>query len=145
MSELQETPAARLALRVGTPELEAAEAALAAHVAAKRIDSAEYERRMELAKTTTTQGELLLVFADLPEPHPDLPGLAPPLPLRRIGQPPDDIPVYGAACILAMLLGEPAAIVLAIIYDMWWLIAVPVAFCVLLVAGIGVVDRFRRR
>jgi hypothetical protein len=44
-----------------------------------------------------------------------------------------------------MLLGEPAAIVLAIIYDMWWLIAVPVAFCVLLVAGVGVIDRFRRR
>ncbi|BCB91178.1 DUF1707 SHOCT-like domain-containing protein [Phytohabitans suffuscus] len=140
-----QTPAARLALRVGTPEFAAAEAALSTHFAEKRIDSAEFERRMEACKATTTQGELLRVFADLPEPHPDLPGLPPPLPLRVIGDKDDDLPVYGAACILAILLGVPVAVVLGAIYDAWWLLAVPVAFCVLLVAGIGVVERLRRR
>lgn len=144
MSDLQETPAARLALRVGTPEFAAAREALAEHVAQKRIDSAEYERRMELAKASTTQGELLRVFADLPEPHPDLPGLSPPLPLRK-GKDPDDIPLYGVACLLAMLLGEPVAIVLGIVYGWWWSLAVPVAFCVLLVTGIAIVHGPRRR
>ncbi|MDQ7906309.1 DUF1707 domain-containing protein [Phytohabitans sp. ZYX-F-186] len=144
VSELRESPAARLALRVGTPEFDAAREALAEHVAAKRIDSAEAELRLEACKETRTQGELLRLFADLPEPHPDLPGLPPPLPLRKTGDDPDDIPLYAAANILAILLGEPVAIVLAIVYDKWWLIAVPVAFCVLLVAAVALVDRARR-
>lgn len=145
MSDLQDTPAARLALRVGSPEFAAAEAALREHVADQRIDSADFERRMEQVKATRTQGELLRVFADLPEPHPDLPGLAPPLPLRQTGDDPDDMQLWGVACVLALVLGEPTAIVLAIIYDMWWLIAVPVVFCVLMVALVALVDRARRR
>jgi hypothetical protein len=144
VSDLQETPAARLALRVGTPEVDAAEEALAEHVAQKRIDSAEYERRMELAKASTTQGELLRVFADLPEPHPDLPGLPPPLPLRK-GEDPDDVPLYGVACIVAMVLGEPVAIVLGVVYGWWWALAVPVAFCVLVVTVIAIYEGLRRR
>ncbi|BCB77527.1 DUF1707 domain-containing protein [Phytohabitans flavus] len=144
MKEPQDTPTARLALRVGTPELDAAAEALAKHVGEKRIDSAEYERRMEAAKTTTTQGELLQIFADLPAPHPDLPGVPEPLPLRKTGDGDDDIPIYAAACALAILLGEPVAIVLAIVYDAWWLIAIPVAFCVLLVTGVAIHDRLRR-
>lgn len=143
MSDLQDTPAARLALRVGTPEFATAEATLREHLAEDRIDAAEFERRVAAVKEARTQGQLLRVFADLPEPHPDLPGVPPPLLLRK-GPDPDDLPLYGVACMLAVLLGEPVAIVLAIIYDNWWLIAVPVAFCVLLVALIGVIDRLRR-
>lgn len=145
MNDLQDVPAARLALRVGTPEFAAAEVALREHLADERIDAAEFERRMAAVRATTTQGELLRLFADLPAPHPDLPGLPPPLPLRRVGDDPDDVPVWGVACMLAILLGEPAAIVLAVLYDAWWLIAVPVAFCVLLATVIGLVDRLRRR
>jgi hypothetical protein len=144
VSDLQDTPAARLALRVGSRELAAAQATLREHLAEERIDSAEFERRVEALRATTTQGELLRVFADLPEPHPDLPGLPPPLPLRR-GPAPDDMPLYGVACVLAMLLGEPVAIVLGIIYGWWWSLAVPVAFCVLLVTVIGIIEHFRRR
>ncbi|MGN9909047.1 DUF1707 SHOCT-like domain-containing protein [Phytohabitans sp. LJ34] len=144
MSDLQETPAARLALRVGTPEFAAAQEALAEHVAQKRIDSAEYERRMELIKATTTQGELLRIFADLPEPHPDLPGLPPPLPLRK-GSNPDDLPLYGVACLLAMLLGVPVAIVLGAVNGWWWTLAVPVVFCVLVVTAIAIVEGLRSR
>jgi hypothetical protein len=146
VSDLQDTPAARLALRVGRPEFTAARDALGEHVEQGRIDSAEFERRMEAVKATTTQGELLRVFADLPAPHPDLPGLPPPLLLRPSGDGgPDDMPLYGVACVLAMLLGEPVAVVLGIVYGWWWSLAVPVAFCVLLVTTIGVIERFRRR
>jgi hypothetical protein len=143
VSDLQDPPAARLALRVGSPEFAAAEATLREHLADERIDSAEFERRVEAVKATTTQGELLRVFADLPEPHPDLPGLPPPLLHRKTGADDDDIPLWGVACMLAILLGEPVAIVLGAVYDAWWALAVPVVFCVLLVAVIGLVDRFR--
>jgi hypothetical protein len=143
VSDLQDTPAARLKLRVGLPEFATAVATLREHLAEERIDSAEFERRVEALKATTTQGELLRVFADLPEPHPDLPGLPPPLLMRKTGDGDDDLPIWGAACIMAIMLGEPVAIVLGVIYGWWWLLAVPVAFCVLLAAGLGVIVRLR--
>jgi hypothetical protein len=145
VSDLQDAPAARLALRVGSPEFAKAEATLREHLADERIGAAEFERRLEAVKATTTQGELLRVFADLPEPHPDLPGLPPPLLLRKSGDEVDDIPLWGVACVLAMLLGEPVAIVLGMIYGWWWLLAAPVVFCVALVTGIDISERIRRR
>ncbi|GAA4703669.1 DUF1707 SHOCT-like domain-containing protein [Phytohabitans rumicis] len=142
---LQDLPPARLALRIGTPEIRAAEQALRTHVAENRIDSAEFERRMETAKVAKTQAELLRVFADLPAPHPELPEPPPPLPLRKVGSGGDDMPLYGVACILAMLFGLPVAVVLGFTDDAWWALAVPVAFCVLLVVIIDLIERFRGR
>ncbi|GAA3991832.1 DUF1707 domain-containing protein [Allokutzneria multivorans] len=64
-------------LRVGDTEREAAVQALGKHFTAGRLDVDEYGERTAKVTTARTQGELLAVFADLPEPHPDLSGLVP--------------------------------------------------------------------
>ncbi|MFB9904709.1 DUF1707 SHOCT-like domain-containing protein [Allokutzneria oryzae] len=64
-------------LRVGDTEREAAVQALGKHFTAGRLDVEEYGERTAKVTTARTQGELLAVFADLPEPHPDLSGMVP--------------------------------------------------------------------
>ena len=64
-------------LRVGDTEREAAVQALGKHFTAGRLDVDEYGERTAKVTTARTQGELLAVFTDLPEPHPDLSGLVP--------------------------------------------------------------------
>lgn len=141
---LQDLPPARLALRIGTPEIAAAREALQSHVAEERIDSAEFEQRMEALKQATTQADLLRVFADLPAPHPELPEPPPLLPMRTVGEGDGEMPLYAVANLLALLLGLPVALVLGFTEDAWWTLAVPVAFSVLLVLIIDLIQRFRR-
>lgn len=111
---------------IGTPERASARQALQAHLAEKRLDPAEYERRLEATSLARTQSELLRVFADLPLPHPQLPPeTAPP-----VAAPDDEPPaVFFAGC-LTLGLGLPVAVVLGFAYGIWWSLAVPVVVTV---------------
>ena len=53
-------------MRIGTPERDAAVAALDTHWHAGRLDPGEHERRTTLAKAARTRTELDALFADLP-------------------------------------------------------------------------------
>lgn len=111
-------------LRVGLPERDAAQQALDVHVAAGRLDPDEYHQRLIACREARTRAELLQVFADLPEPHPELPN--PP------GQTNDDLSSLGWAVFVTLVLGLPVAVVLGIAYGTWWALAIPVAISVLL-------------
>jgi DUF1707 SHOCT-like domain len=54
-------------VRIGTPERNAAVAALDTHWHAGRLDPGEHERRTTLAKAARTRTELDALFADLPD------------------------------------------------------------------------------
>jgi hypothetical protein len=117
--------ASRPDLRIGMPEREIAREALEAHLAAERIDSTEYEQRWVTCQEARTQAELLQTFADLPAPHPRLPGL--PGPSADID---DDIPPLAMSICAALLLGMPVAVVLGFVYGAWWTLAVPVTLSI---------------
>jgi hypothetical protein len=111
-------------LRIGTPERQVAIEALEVHLIDKRLDSAEYERRVEGCELARTRAELLRIFDDLPAPHPQLPSAAaPPSESDDDGNIP---PVAVAGC-LSLGLGLPVAVVLGFVYGTWWALAVPVA------------------
>ena len=114
-------------LRIGTPERQVAIEALEAHLIAKRLDSAEYERRVQGCELARTQAELLRIFEDLPAPHPQLPSAAAPS-----AEPEDsgDMPPVAVAGCLTLGLGTPVALVLGFVYGTWWALAVPVAVTV---------------
>ncbi|WP_204003138.1 DUF1707 SHOCT-like domain-containing protein [Micromonospora lutea] len=125
---VQDLDGSAVDLRIGTPEREAAREALDEHLAAERLDHAEYEQRWAACQTARTQAELLQVFVDLPAPHPDLP--------RSPGPSADadeDMPPLAVAVCLALLLGLPVTVVLGFVYGAWWSLAVPVALSVALV------------
>jgi hypothetical protein len=64
-------------VRIGTPEREAAVRDLSAHLEAGRLTSVEYEDRSVRVSGARTWGDLVPIFADLPEPRPaGLAGLA---------------------------------------------------------------------
>ena len=70
MSESQHDPGSGGILpsvRIGTPERDAAVAALDTHWHAGRLDPGEHERRTTLAKAARTRTELDALFADLPD------------------------------------------------------------------------------
>jgi hypothetical protein len=114
-------------LRIGTPERQRALEALEAHMTARRLDPTEYQRRSEACDRASNQAELLRIFADLPAPHPQLP-----LPVVQAASPAegDSAPPmpssFYAGC-LTLGLGLPIAVVLGFVYDVWWVLAVPVA------------------
>ncbi len=119
-------------LRIGTPERQVALEALEAHLIAKRLDSAEYERRVEGCELARTQAELLRIFDDLPAPHPQLPSAADPPAEPDDGE---DIPSVAWAGCLMLGLGLPVAVVLGFVYGTWWALAVPVAVTVAMSYG----------
>ena len=123
-------------LRIGTPERQAAEDALEAHLIAKRLDPGEHDRRVAACRSARTRAELLGIFADLPLPHPEFPAVAAPPATED-----DDIPPAVVAGCLALGLGLPVAIVLGIVYGTWWALAVPVAVTV----AMGYVEQLRTR
>lgn len=133
---------ANLDLRIGTPERLAAQDALEAHLIAQRIDSAEYEQRVQSCQQARSQAELLRIFADLPAPHPELPAV--PGPSTRVDEADDDVPPLAAAILLALLLGLPVAVILGFVYGAWWTLAVPVAVSVVLAFTADVLSRVRR-
>ena len=116
-------------LRIGTPERQMAIEALETHLTAQRLDSAEYERRVQACERARTQAELLRIFADLPVPHPQLPSAAP-----RPATPEEDdnLPPVAVAGCLTLGLGVPVAIVFGVVYGAWWALAVPVAVTVVM-------------
>ena len=70
MSESQHDPGSGGILpsvRIGTPERDAAVAALDTHWHAGRLDPGEHERRTTLAQAARTRTELDALFADLPD------------------------------------------------------------------------------
>ncbi|MFF5081169.1 DUF1707 domain-containing protein [Actinoplanes sp. NPDC000266] len=111
-------------LLIGTPERDSAQEALEEHLAEKRLDRAEYERRAEAARQARTRSELSRIFADLPLPHPELPPASP-----DPGEDDTPPPLFLAGC-LTLALGIPLAVVLGFAYGMWWLLAVPVVLTV---------------
>jgi hypothetical protein len=121
-------PGGAAELRIGTPERQAAVEALDAHLVARRLDTAEYERRSEACDRARTQAELLRIFADLPAPHPQLP---PPVG-QDAGQAagaeengPPFTPGTFTGCV-TLGLGLPIAVILGFAYGDWWVLAVPV-------------------
>ncbi|GAB4051061.1 DUF1707 SHOCT-like domain-containing protein [Catellatospora paridis] len=125
---LAETPAGSATeRRVGTPEREAARTALEEHLAAERLDEAEYEERCAACEVARTESELLRVFADLPLPHPDLRPQNPPAHVAD-----EDVTVLGWTIGIALGFGLPVAVVLGFTYGAWWSLAVPVAVSVVL-------------
>lgn len=109
---------------IGTPERELARRALDVHLAEDRLSEIDYHRRLGACQEARTRAELLEVFADLPEPRPDLPDLH--------SDSDEDMPALAVAGCATIGLGLPVAIVLGIIYGAWWGLAVPVAVLVLL-------------
>ncbi|WP_222618593.1 DUF1707 domain-containing protein [Nakamurella sp. PAMC28650] len=61
-------------VRVGDAERNSAVTALGDHMASGRLDLDEYGSRSAVAGAARTAGELQALFADLPAPHPVLPG-----------------------------------------------------------------------
>lgn len=113
---------------VGTPERDSAQEVLEEHLIAKRLDPAEYGRRVEAAQLARTQSELMRLFADLPVPHPTLPAVA-----ATPSEPPDEEPppIFFVGC-LTLVLGLSVAVVLGLVYGTWWALAVPVAATVVM-------------
>ncbi len=64
------------AIRIGDAERNAAVEALGEHMTTGRLDLDEYGTRSASASAARTVGELRALFADLPAPHPPLPGPA---------------------------------------------------------------------
>lgn len=65
------------AVRVGDTERNAAVQALGEHMSTGRLDLDEFGTRSAKASSARTVGELRALFADLPAPHPPLPGGGP--------------------------------------------------------------------
>ncbi len=72
-------------VRIGDADRNAAVDALGEHMTTGRLDLDEYGTRSALANTARTVGDLHALFADLPAPHPVLPGDQPAaVPARRV-------------------------------------------------------------
>jgi hypothetical protein len=63
------------ALRIGNAERSAALKALDDHLAAGRLGVEEYADRSAAAANAVYASDLTALFTDLPEPHPQLPGM----------------------------------------------------------------------
>ncbi|MEV0899495.1 DUF1707 domain-containing protein [Actinoplanes sp. NPDC049802] len=119
------TAVRRAGLRIGVPERELARAALQEHLAAERIDAAEFEQRLLDCQNARTRAALQEVFADLPDPRPELAVPA--------GEEDDDAAGVTTATV-AVFLGLPVSIAMGFIYGAWWTLAVTAAVAVAIVA-----------
>ncbi len=61
-------------VRIGDADRNAAVDALGEHLTTGRLDLEEYGSRSAVANTARTVGDIRALFADLPAPHPMLPG-----------------------------------------------------------------------
>lgn len=127
-------------IRVSNGDRDEALSTLSVHMVDGRLELAEYEERCGQVTAARTRGELEALFTDLPEPHPDLSLVTPPGQLvRKAGQlvsrpargkkvepaETSDFDALEVVILLAIFLGIPAAIVLAVFFDLWW-VFVPV-------------------
>ena len=64
-------------MRIGEAERAEAQRALQSHLDAGRLQIAEFVERFAVAADAVTAAEIAALFADLPAPHPKLPGTPP--------------------------------------------------------------------
>lgn len=129
------------AIRIGDTERNSAVEALGEHMSTGRLDLDEYGTRSAQANAARTVGELQTLFADLPAPHPWLPGVGvAPAPLvDRPGAVATPGPVGAASAVVddrnkAQKLVAAAAAsstVIALVlffatgYQWWWFLLIP--------------------
>lgn len=106
-------------IRIGDVERGLAEQALWEHQYAGRFKPGEHEERCARVTAATTRAELEELFTDLPAPHPDLSGV-----VRPDESDTEEVVSIGGAYaglgLIVLVLGIPAAIILTILYGMWW-------------------------
>ena len=142
-------------VRVGDSERESAQATLAEHLAAGRLDLDEFAQRVDRCLAARTRRELLAVFDDLPQPLPDLAAITAgaivsdgtkPSPTSAF----EDVDPAASESLdvalgLTLLLGIPITVVLGFAYGAWWTLSIPVAVTVLLAIAEGIVSYRARR
>jgi hypothetical protein len=134
-------------VRVGDQERASAQAALAEHLTAGRLDLGEFTQRVDRCLTARTRRELLALFDDLPQPLPHLPattagaimpGGSQPLPTAAVEDVQTATTTFLASALgVTIMLGIPAAAVLGFAYGAWWTLWIPVAVAVLLAIAQG--------
>lgn len=122
-------------VRVGDRERESAQAALAEHLAAGRLDLDEYTQRVDWCLSARTQRELLALFEDLPQPLPHLPettagAIAPSGAQSASTGAAGEVQSAASDSLevalgFTLILGFPVAVVIGFAYDAWWVLAVP--------------------
>jgi hypothetical protein len=109
-------------IRVSDAERDQAISMLSEHMSTGRLKLDEFETRTGLITAARTRGELEEVFTDLPSPHPDLSAATS---VRRsnslVVRPKQAHPAVRVVANVGMTLAVPAAIVLTILFGMWWL------------------------
>ncbi|MFK3985128.1 DUF1707 domain-containing protein [Micromonospora sp. NPDC050397] len=119
-------------LRIGKPERESARWALEQHHREERIDAEEYHSRRRDLDETRTRSELARLFADLPTPHPSLPDPSNPVTPTPSTGPNEEFTSFHSAMMALLGLGLPVAVVLGLMYDVLWVLGIPVAASVLM-------------
>lgn len=123
-------------IRISDTERESALTALGEHLASGRLGVDEYGDRSARVSTTKTRGELLALFADLPEPHPTFGQLsaavaASPAPSRaEVVRPEDRWGVAQRVMVALVSLSGIAAVVLFFTVHTWLVFLLPVAISV---------------
>lgn len=104
-------------LRIGDAERNAALTALGEHMAAGRLDLAEYETRSGVVAAARTAADLQGLFDDLPAPHPAISGLTPRSATTPIPQPQPATPARrGRAQAIAAGLAGSAGVIAVILF-----------------------------
>ncbi len=137
-------------VRVGDRERESAQAALAEHLAAGRLELDEFAQRVDRCLAARTRRELLALFDDLPQPLPDLSAITAGAIVSDGSKPSPTSAVEDAATAamaplagalgLTIVLGIPISGVLGLAYGAWWTLWIPVAIAVLLAIAQGMVS-----
>jgi hypothetical protein len=115
-------------LRIGTAERTAAMKALDEHLDQGRLGVEEYADRSAVAANATVASELTALFADLPAPHPQLPGVGPALPEATAlpatpstgtvaGRTGNVLDTWGPRLVA---LSPVVALVLFLVFRQWW-------------------------
>lgn len=122
-------------IRIGTAERETAMRRLSDHFAAGRLSVAEFDERSAVVAAATTRGDLVGVFADLPEPAAQPQQSAQPQQPRR-----GRAEIRGAAMGLTVIV----ALVLFFVFHTWlWFLLIPAA--AILLGPSGRRDQGQRR
>jgi hypothetical protein len=128
--------------RVGDAERDKATEYLREHMAAGRLDAAEFDERLTRALSAKFTSDLDALFTDLPEPKPNSPALpepfqAPPWQSEPASggqqlaeRPPAAVPATGINKAYAVIsaVAWPAAIVLCFAtgWRFWWIMIIPI-------------------
>ena len=130
-------------IRVSDAERDLARTALWEHLETDRLRPGDHEERCALAAAATTRADLEALFADLPAPHPDLStAVAPTAVTGEPEKPPaSDVPdTLAGVGLLVFVFTVPVAIMLTVIYGMWWTFFPVVGLTTLFFVLAGVVE-----